>query len=162
MGDLEEAIRNIDAFCKTVVSKMVEKEDERLNHPIEPIENLFRSKYVVKERTEPNPSTQLIPLPEVDEPLIDIFEDDDCVRVIMQCHCRDQTFSVHSNDDGLEICKKECIRDAEGSEVCRDACSTLDLPVEHLQIADMISKCRNNEVLELDIPKVKTTIGYQS
>jgi hypothetical protein len=57
--------------------------------------------------------------------------------------------------DGIQICKKECYRDDEGIEVCTDRCQKLDLPVKDLQVENMIAKCSNNTVLEVEIPKTK-------
>jgi len=162
MEDLEEALRNIDVFCRVLVEKMVEDENEKTrNIAVEPIENLFRRKYVIEEHSNSSPSTNhLIPLPQVEEPLIDIFEDGNYVKVLMQCRCKDQKVTVHSDVDGLEICKKECHIDAEGLETCTDRCQKLDLPLNHLQIKDMTARCSNNAVFEVTIPKTKATIDY--
>jgi len=157
VAKLEEALRNIDIFCRSIVRKMVEKENETEDHiNVEPIENLLRRRNILEESSEPNlEPTTLIPLPQIDEPLIDVFEDDDYVRVLMQCRCENQRTTVHTSVDGLEICKKECHKTEEGTEVCVDECKKLNVPVKHLQFENMISKCNNNEVLEIDIPKEK-------
>lgn len=44
MDDFEEALRNIDVFCRVLVKKLAEseKETEDGNIPVEPIENLLR------------------------------------------------------------------------------------------------------------------------
>lgn len=148
MDDLEEALRNIDIFCRVLVKKIVESENEPENNVIiEPIEKLLRRKYIIEEHLEPNPlAKHLIPLPQVEEPLIDIFEDDKYVKVLMQCRCRDQKVTIHTDVDGLEICTEECRK--------------LNLPVKHLQIESIITRCNNNEVFEIDIPKTKATINY--
>jgi HSP20 family molecular chaperone IbpA len=160
MDELEEALRNIDIFCKIVVEKMVEKQENTENAATaEPIEDLLRRKYVIEEHFEPNPaSPQLIPLPQMEEPLIDVFEDDNYVKVLMQCHCKDQRVDIHTGIDGVQICKKECYTNLEGREICKDECRKLNLPVDHLRIDNMTSKCNNNEVLEIDIPKAKTSV----
>ncbi|MCW3993236.1 MAG: hypothetical protein NWE85_01545 [Candidatus Bathyarchaeota archaeon] len=74
-----------------------------------------------------------------------IVEDEDYVKIFLQCHCRDQKVTIHTDVDGLEICTQECQK--------------LNLPVKHLQVENMIVRC-NNEVIEIDIPKIKTTICY--
>ncbi|MBE0519961.1 hypothetical protein IBX35_02840 [Candidatus Bathyarchaeota archaeon] len=146
MENFEEALRNIDIFCRILVKKIVEDESCSQNIVVEPIENLLRRKYIIEESLESKPSTRyLIPLTQAEEPLIDVFEDENYVKIFLQCHCKDQKVTIHTDLDGLEICTKECQK--------------LNLPVEHLQIENMIVRC-NNEVLEIGIPKTKTTISY--
>jgi hypothetical protein len=157
VDDLEEALRNIDIFCKTLVNKMVENE-ENGNIVLEPIEKLLQRKYVIEEHSDSSPSAKhLIPLPQVDDPLIDVFEHDDYVKVLVQCRCKKQKVTVHTDTDGLEICREECHDEADGSQICRDECRKLNLPVEHLQVENMTAKCNNNEVLEVAIPKRPAT-----
>jgi hypothetical protein len=149
MDDFEEALRNIDVFCRVLVKKMVESlKDVESDVFVEPMEKLLKRKYVIEEQVEQSPTVKhFIPLPQVEEPLIDVFEDDKYVKVLMQCRCRDQKVTVQRESDGLQICVES---------VCRK----LNLPVEHLQIENMIMKCNNNEALEVEIPKIKTTINY--
>ncbi len=149
VDDFEEALRNIDVFCKVLTKKLVEslKEDEENSNeiPIEPMEKLLKRKYVFEEKFEKNPTVKgFIPLPQIEEPLIDVFEDENYVKVLMQCRCRDQQIAVHKHDDGLQICVES-------------ACWKLDLLVEELQVENMVMKCNNNEALEVDIPKLKAT-----
>lgn len=146
MEDFEEALRNIDIFCRILVKKIVEDEDCTQNIVVEPIENLLRRKYVIEESQESKTSSGcLIPLPQAEEPLIDVFENEDYVKIFLQCHCRDQKVTIHTDVNGLEICTK--------------GCQKLNLPVKDLQVENMIVRC-NNEVLEIDIPKIKTAICY--
>jgi len=154
MGDFEEAIRNIDVYCRVLAKKIIDAEkEEDTSTMIEPIEDLLRRKYIVqKEETKPvEPS--FIPLPHLETPLVDVFEEEDRFKVLMQCHCRDQKVTVHTDADSMEICKKECYTDSQGSQVCSDNCQRLDIPVERLRIEKMSSKCSKNEVFEIDIPK---------
>jgi len=140
MEDFEEALRNIDVFLRTLVTKIVEGDDCSRENKVEPIEKLLRRKYVIEEHMESNPlAKHLIPLPHIEEPLIDVFEDDNHVKIFMQCHCEDQKVTIHTDVDGLEICTKECQK--------------LNLSVKHLRIEDMIVICNNNEVYEINIPK---------
>jgi hypothetical protein len=159
MNNLEEALRNIDVFCKVLVDKMLEKENEKEDSvAVEPIENLFRRKYIIEESSESNPVTKhAIPLPQVEEPLVDIFEDDNYVKILVQCRCQEQKVSIHTDVDGMEICREECHNDMDGAKICVDKCQKLNLPIRHLQLENMITKCNNNEVLEVNIPKLKTT-----
>jgi hypothetical protein len=153
MDDFEEAIRNIDVFCKVLAKKLVEslKEEEngefKKENPIDPMEKLLKRKYVIEERFEENPTVKyFIPLPHLEEPLIDIFEDENYVKVLVQCRCRSQRVRVNKFDDGLQICLE-------------NNCWKLNLPVEQLQVENMIMKCNNNEALEVEIPKLKTTVN---
>ncbi|MEM2446831.1 MAG: hypothetical protein QW734_09255, partial [Candidatus Bathyarchaeia archaeon] len=82
-------------------------------------------------------------------PLIDVFEDENYVRVLMQCRCRDHRITVNKADDGLQICVE-------------DVCWKLDLPVEELQVENIVMRCNNNEALEVEIPKIKTTVNYRN
>lgn len=149
MENLEEKLRNIDIFCRVLVRKIVEDENEsEKDMVVEPMEKLLRRKYIVEERSEASPLTKhMIPLSHVEEPLVDVFEDDERVRVLMKCHCRGQKITIHTVVDGLEICAEDCRK--------------LDLPVKHLKIEDMSLRC-NNEVLQIDIPKTKISIGYSN
>jgi hypothetical protein len=149
MDDFEEALRNIDVFCKVLVKKMIESENESESSlAVEPMEKLLRRKYVIEERIEKNPEVKhFIPLPHIEEPLVDIFEDDTYVKVLMQCRCKDQRVTVHKYDNGLQIC-------------IENECWKLSLPVGQLQVENMIMKCNNNEALEVEIPKLKTTANY--
>lgn len=146
MEDFEEALRNIDIFCRILVKKIVEDEDCTQNIVVEPIENLLRRKYIIEEGQESKTSSGcLIPLPQAEEPLIDVFENEDCVKIFLQCHCRDQKVTILTDVNGLEICTQ--------------GCQKLNLPVKDLQVENMIVRC-NNEVVEIDIPKIETAICY--
>ncbi|MDH5375755.1 MAG: hypothetical protein OEZ21_09930 [Candidatus Bathyarchaeota archaeon] len=147
MKDLEEALRNIDVFLRTLVKKIVEYENCSQNIAVEPVENLLRRKYIIEESLESKPSKRyLIPIPQAEEPLIDVFEDENYVKIFLQCRCKDQEVTIHTDVDGLEICTKECLK--------------LNLSVGHLQVENMIARCNNNTVFEIDIPKAITTISY--
>jgi hypothetical protein len=156
MDDFEEALRNIDVFCKVLAKKLVESEDS--NTVVEPMERLLYRKNIIDAQAEPDSLPKhLIPLPQAEEPLIDIFEDNNYVKVLMQCRCKDQPVTVHAKTDVVEICKKECYTNAEGSEICTDKCQKLSVPVKHLEIENMTAKCNNNAVLEVNIPKTRST-----
>jgi DNA-binding MarR family transcriptional regulator len=140
MENLEEALHNIDVFCRVLVKKIVEDTDYSQGVVVEPIEKLLQRKYIAEEHLEPDHLTKLlIPLPHAEEPLIDIFENDDYVKVLMQCHCKDKKVKVHTDVDNMEICTDECRK--------------LNLSVKHLQLENMVIRCNNNEILEINIPK---------
>ncbi|MDH7476784.1 MAG: hypothetical protein QHH17_00165 [Candidatus Bathyarchaeota archaeon] len=156
MDDFEEALRNIDVFCKVLAKKTAEDE-EKSDIIVEPMESLLYRKYIISEQVESSSVKHFIPLPQLEEPLIDVFEDENYVKILMQCHCKDQKVTVHTSVDGLEICKKKCHKDSNGIEVCVDECQKLNLSVERLKIEDMIMKCNNNEAFEVYIPKVNNS-----
>lgn len=96
-----------------------------------------------------------------DEPLIDVIDGRDNVKLLVQGRCWDQQFSIHINEDksGISICREACYK-TKGSEkmVCNDFCSkNIPLNLKELQIEKMmfvVSTCKNN-VIEITIPKIK-------
>jgi hypothetical protein len=153
MDYFEEALRNIDVFCKVLVDKMIGNE-ENSNVTVEPMEKLLYDKCVMGAETQPNASSgKLIPLPQLDEPLIDVLEESDHVKILMQCRCKDQKVSVQADLDGVKICKKECRSNADGTETCTDNCQKLNLPIDHSKVDNMVAKCNNNAVFEVTFQK---------
>ena len=141
MENSEEGLRNIDVFLRTLVKKIAEHDDCYETNKVEPIENLLRKKYIIEKHSKSNASAKnTIPLPQTAEPLVDVFEDDKCVRILMQHRCNNEKVVIHTDADGLEICSKERRK--------------LKIPMKHLQAENMIVRC-NNEVLEINIPKMK-------
>jgi hypothetical protein len=96
-----------------------------------------------------------------EEPLIDVIDEGDNIKLLVQGRCLDQQVSIHvnRNRDGITICREECIR-KNGTEIvtCNDVCSkNITLNLKELQIENMlfvVSKCNNNNVLEISIPKI--------
>lgn len=149
MDSFEEALRNIDIFCKVLAEKIVRNE-ENSNVVVEPMEKLLYKKCVADAELKPNdPAKHLIPLPQVEEPLIDVLDENDHVKVLMQCRCKDQRVTVHADPDGVKICKTECHTNADGTEMCRDECQKLNLPTDNLKVENMIARCNNNTVFEV-------------
>ena len=145
MEDLEKALRNIDVFCRILVKKIVEGEDCPQKTSLEPIENLLRRKHAIDRHVDSSPlAKHLIPLPDAEKPLIDVFEDDTYVKILMKCHCKNPKVTVHTEAGNLKISTGQC--------------GKLDLPVQNLQIENMTVRC-NNEVLQISIPKMETTIS---
>jgi hypothetical protein len=97
-----------------------------------------------------------------EEPLIDVIDEGDNIKLLVQGRCMDQQFSIHVNENksGISICREAChIKKESEIAECNDFCST-NIPVnlEALQLEDMVfvvSKCNNNNVLEIMIPKKK-------
>jgi hypothetical protein len=91
-----------------------------------------------------------------EEPLIDVIDEGDNVKLLVQGRCMDQQFSIHVNEDkgGISICIEECYR-KKGTEAveCNDFCSkNVPLNLKELQLEDMVfvvSKCNNNNTLEM-------------
>jgi len=132
-----------------LVESLKEEEHSKEN-PLEPMEKLLKRRYVIEEKIEQTSTVKhFIPLPHIEEPLIDIFEDENYVKVLMQCRCKDQRITVNKINDGLQICLE-------------DVCWKLNLPVEELQVESMVMKCNNNRALEVEIPKVKANVDYRN
>jgi hypothetical protein len=97
-----------------------------------------------------------------EKPLIDVIDEKESVRLLVQGRCSEQQYSIHINEDkrGITICREAChIKPGSEKVECNDFCSkTIPLNLEELQLEDMlfvVSQCRNN-VLEIVIPKTKT------
>lgn len=95
------------------------------------------------------------------EPLIDVIDEENNVRLLVQGRCWEQQYSIHVNEDksGISICREAChIKKRSEKVECNDFCSkNIPLNLEELQLEDMlfvVSKCKNN-VLEIVIPKIK-------
>ena len=158
--DFEEALRNIDIFCNSLVKKMIEENEQNSNNEVEPMEKLLKKKFVIEEHLESNPlENSLISLPQAEKPLIDVFGDDDHVRIFMQCRCNDQRVTIKTETDDMEVCKKECYTNEDGTEVCAENCQKLNIHTKYLQIENMTAKCKNNSVFEIDIPKANSDIS---
>jgi hypothetical protein len=127
----------------------MEDDDSSKSVTVEPIENLLRRKYVIQENQESKTSSgHLIPLPQAEEPLIDMFEDENYVKIFLQCHCKGKDVKIHTDIDNTEILVEECRK--------------LTLPVRNLNIENMAVTCNNNTILEIAIPKIKVTSGYSN
>ena len=152
-----EALQNIDDFCKVLVKKTIADTSETGNRrELEPDKAVFEREYL-NGRSEANSSMGIMQ-PELEEPLIDVFDEEDHIRILVQCRCREQQVTFHPDKDGITICKEECHKNKDGPETCRDVCRKLSLRTDELQLENMlfvIAKCNNNNTLEATIPKVK-------
>ncbi len=143
-----ESLQRIDNFCKVLVKKSEEKSEATKVTEIELSDGSLGRTFLCK------PSDGA----EIEEPLVDIFEEADHVRILVQCRCREQQVTFHPSTDSITICKEECHREKDGPEVCRDVCRKLNIPTHELQLEYMqfvIAKCNNNNTLEAMIPKMK-------
>jgi len=73
----------------------------------------------------------------------------------VQCRCKEQKVAIHAHMDGIAVCRRECYKDEEGREICVEKCQRLILPTKHLRMENMVTKCTNNAVFEIEIPKLK-------
>ena len=109
MENLEESLCYIDVFCRTLVKKIAEDENCPQNITVEPIENFLRRKHITEEHADSNTfSNHLIPLPHAEKPLIDVSEDDNYVRILMKCRCKNQKVTVHTDAGDLKIYTEQC------------------------------------------------------
>jgi hypothetical protein len=96
-----------------------------------------------------------------EEPLIDVIDEGENIRLLVQGKCSEQQYSIHINEDksGITICREAChIQKGSEKVECNDFCSKIiPLNIEELQLEGMlfvVSRCKNN-VLEIVIPKIK-------
>lgn len=97
-----------------------------------------------------------------EEPLIDVIDEGENIKLLVQGRCFDKKFSIHlnKNRDGITICKEKCIKKNGMQKIeCSDVCSkNIPLNVKELQLEEMlflVSTCNNNNTLEIMIPKIK-------
>lgn len=156
MGNFEEVLRNIDGFCKVLVKKIPKNTAELEKTIVKPIENPLLKSNATESLERDSSKRPFTPLPQIEEPLIDVFEEEDFLRILVQCRCREQQVTFYVHADGIRICKEECHLDSGGTIVCVDNCQKINLRTEHLQLENrlfVVAKCNNNEVLEAMIPK---------
>jgi hypothetical protein len=140
-----EALQSIDNFCKVVVKKTTAERTETGSK---------RGVSSLLALPEFHGSVE----PEIEDPLVDIFDEEDYVRILVQCRCREEQVTFHPDPDGITVCREECHREKHGPEMCRDVCQKLNLRTDELQLGSMefvIAKCNNNNTLEALIPKLK-------
>ena len=153
-----EALQTIDNFCKVIVKKTTAETSESNEK-----ENKSSEETVFKETRwykplKVNSANGYDMQPNVEEPLVDVFDEEDHIRILVQCRCREQQVTFHPSTDGITICREECRKEKGGPEICRDVCRKLSIPTDELQLENMlfvIAKCNNNNTLEAMIPKVK-------
>jgi len=114
-------------------------------------------KVLVKKPTSDSTSFE-----QYEEPLIDVIDEEDNVRLLVQCRCQEEQVSIHvnKNHDGITVCKEQChIKKESEIVVCGDVCSrSIPLNLKDLQLENMlfiVSQCNNNNVVEITIPKIK-------
>lgn len=152
-----EALQTIDNFCKVLVKKATEVNAQKDNKQETgaSTKTAFEKTRWYRPLREASSSTVQS---EIEEPLVDIFDEEDHIRILVQCRCREQQVTFHPCTDGITVCREECRKERGGPETCRDVCRKLSIPTSELQLGNMefvIAKCNNNNTLEAMIPKVK-------
>ena len=150
-----EALQNVEGFCRVLVQKTT-KEEPRIGDERE--SKAPDGAILEKKQLNNHSSLGYTIQPEFEEPLVDVFDEGDHVRILVQCRCREQQVTFHPSKDGIVICREECNRQKDGPDMCRDVCSKLILRTGELQLDNMlfvIAKCNNNNTLEAMIPKLK-------
>jgi len=151
-----EALQNMDGFCRVNVKKTPENDSRSSKQPSD--ELLFHQRILNGHQSAISPKGGFITLPTAEDPLVDVIDEEDHIRILVQCRCREQQVTFHPSPDGLRICREECHIDADGTETCNDVCRNVSLRTDCLQIENMqfiIAKCNNNNTLEAMIPKIK-------
>ena len=153
-----EALQSIDNFCKVVVKKTPERDPRKGIRENEPSkkEGLARTSWA--NPSEPTYAMGYAMQAEPEEPFVDVFDEEDYIRILVQCRCREQQVTFHPSTDGITVCREECHREKEGPEMCNDICRKVTVKTDKLQLDNMlfvIAKCNNNNTLEAMIPKIK-------
>ena len=153
-----ETLQNIDNFCKVLVKKAIVDESEIGNKS-----EMERSNEADFERNHLNRQMEDSSAigymkPEIEDPLIDVFDEEDSLRILVQCRCQEQQVTFHPVKDGMIICREECYQKKGHPETCSDVCRKINIRTDDLQLENMlfiIAKCNNNNTLEAMIPKIK-------
>ena len=155
LENFEEALQDIDAFCRVEIKKPTEDVTEKGSNGKSQAENMKELDF---ERNLANAKGGFVRLPNVEDPLIDVFDEEDHVRILVQCRYREQQVTFHPCSDGIIVCKEECHMNADGAEACENTCQKVSLRTDQLQIQDMlfiVAKCNNNNTLEAMVPKIR-------
>lgn len=126
-NNFKEALLNIEVFCRVLAQKIAENE-EADSEP-ELIENLLKKKYIVEVYDR---------LPEQDGPLVDVFEDENRIKILVQYSCSKGEIVFNSGDNGAEILI------GKGQKII--------LPIEHLDISKVTVRY-GKQVMEIIIQK---------
>ncbi len=147
-----DALQSIDNFCKVLVMKTPAGKSEKRSSEAAFLRTHWEN--VLQQTSATGDNVQEA----IEEPFVDVFDEEDYVRILVQCRCREEDVTFHPNADGITICKEERVREKGGLEKCNDVCKKLNIPTEKLQLDNMlfiIAKCNNNNTLEAMIPKIK-------
>jgi hypothetical protein len=159
-----EALQTIDNFCKVLVKKATESNSQKDNKQENGAlaKTAFEKTRWYRPLREASSATGNTAKSEIEEPLVDFFDEEDHIRILVQCRCREQQVTFHPCADGIMVCREECRKERGGPETYNDVCRKLSIPTSELQLGNMefvIAKCNNNNTLEAMIPKVKNKSG---
>lgn len=99
-NNVDEALKNIDVFCKVLVDK-ISGESKTYKRP-EPIENLLKKKVTVEVCKE----HALL-----EEPLVDFFEDEKQIKIlVLTQHLPSNKLTLGSDSGHLEVRIGECLK----------------------------------------------------
>ena len=154
-----EALQTIDNFCKVLVKKTAENNAEKDNTKEHGSlgKTAFEKTRWYRPLREASFAMGNTAQSETEEPLVDVFDEEDHIRILVQCRCREQQVTFHPCTDGITVCREDCRKEKGGPETCSDVCRKLSIPTGELQLGNMefvIAKCNNNNTLEAMIPKV--------
>jgi len=125
-NNIEETLLNIEVFCRVLIKKIFDEEEPHLKPSL--IKNLIRRKYAI-EVYEDQLKTR---------PLVDVFEDERYIKILVQYPCRDKEVSFCMNEGYTEIWI--------GKE------KKIKLPIKHLDVNKAVIKY-NSQTLEILIQK---------
>lgn len=155
-----EALQSIDNFCKVLVKKTIANKSEIGNKRVMEASNEAGFDRNYSYRPLESYSAMGYMQPEIEEPLIDVFDEEDSLRILVQCRCREQQVTFYPDKDGVIICREECYHKKGQPETCGDVCRKLNIRTDELQLENMqfiIARCNSNNTLEAMIPKIKKT-----
>jgi len=153
-----ETLQNIDNFCKVLVKKTIASKPE-IGHKrgVGPLNEAdFERNHIDGQLVASSAMGYMTS--EIEDPLIDVFDEEDYLRILVQCRCQEQQVTFHLVKDGLIICREECYQKKGQPETCSDVCRKIVLRTDELALENMlfiIAKCNNNNTLEAMIPKIK-------
>lgn len=128
MGNsFEEALSNINVFCSVLVKKIIGDEEPQIKP--EPIESMLKKKYTVEVYGD---------LDKWEEPLVDVFEDEKQVKILMRFSFGGQEIEFHPCEDYVEIWVNKGQR--------------FKLPIDPPNMNKTTVKC-SNQVLEIIVQK---------
>jgi hypothetical protein len=111
MSGFEEALRNIEVFCRVLVKKIVRSLNEaETNVLVEPMEKLLRRKYLVEEAG----FKRFVQPPQAEEPTMAIFGDGNCVKIFMpRYHIAKRLVSTEVRLTCRHLWRKNVVRDCQ-------------------------------------------------
>ena len=144
LNNLEETLENIDVFCKVLSDKITQtiEDEDCSSEKVEQLEDLLRAKNSPEKPVPLHFSPLLLSIPQAEEPLIDVFENADHIKVLIQFG-KKRNVKLRSDKNELEI----WVNDRQ----------KVGLQVKELDLTNMTTKY-NDLVFEIDVPKIIATV----